>query len=283
LELGEQALAIATALNHRAEIGRCLNMLGAAHYVMGRYRQAEGYFDRALVIFQDLNNPRQVMDLLSNLGVLAEARGDHDLALQRYHKALEIARQIGHRDGEIVFLTNLGGEKVALEEHGAAESDLREAIRLAGAAGSYVLALTYGYLSQACLGLDKQDEALTAAQRALALGQETEAPEDIGVAWRALGMIAEKIGEPVSARDPETERIATCAAEACFEQSAKVLLEAGLDGQRARTLREWAKYELKRGNQETGLAMWQEARDLFTSLEATREVERMDETGKRIY
>ncbi len=47
LELGEQALSIATKLDNQGEIGRCLNLLGAAHYVNGRYEKAQEYFERA--------------------------------------------------------------------------------------------------------------------------------------------------------------------------------------------------------------------------------------------
>jgi tetratricopeptide (TPR) repeat protein len=276
LELGKQALAIATGLDNRAEIGRCLNLLGAAHYVMGRYQQAGEFFDRALAIFQDLGNPRQVMDLLSNLGVIAEARGDHDTALHRYEKALEIAREIGHRDGEIVFLTNLGGQNVALKKYGAAESELVEAIRLAGVASSWVLALTYASLALARLGQNKTADAFAAAQKALELGKAEASPEYIGIAWRALGMIAAQSGEPVTFRETDTEQTARHSAGDCFEKSASAFAEAGLDGERARTLREWAKSELRQGNKEKGLAMWQEARDTFARLDAHKEVERMD-------
>lgn len=277
LELGEQALSIATEQNQPAEIGRCLNLLGAGHYVMGRYRQAEEYFERAVTIFQEMGNRRQGMDLLSNLGVIAEARGDYDLALLRYDNALEIARQIGYRDGEIVFLTNRGGQHVALKDYEAAESDLVEAIKLAGVAGSWVLALTYANLALAYFGQNKTDEALAAAKNALELGQAEDSPENIGIAWRALGMIAAQTRSPVTVREEATSQKADIDAQDCFERSASAFAEAGLDGERARTLREWAKYEQKHGDKIKGQAMWQEARELFASLEALKEVERMDQ------
>jgi tetratricopeptide (TPR) repeat protein len=277
LELGEQALKIATGLDQRGEIGRCLNLIGAAHYVMGRYRQAEEYFERALGIFQELGNRRQGMDLLSNLGVIAEARGDSDTALQRYQEALEITRQIGYRDGEIVFLTNRGGQHVALGDYNDADSDLREAIKLAGAAGSWVLALTYASLAQACLGQNRGEEALSAAQKALALGQADDSPEYVGLAWRALGMIAAQAGAPVRVQESASEEPHMFKVEECFERSASALSEAGLDGERARTLREWAKYELEQGNEEKGKWMWLEAREIFAGLDAYQEVKRMDD------
>jgi tetratricopeptide (TPR) repeat protein len=278
LTLGEQGLEIARGLNDRYEMARCLNLLGAAHYILGQYKLAEEHWGKALSLFQELGNRRQGVDLLSNLGVIAEAYGDYDTALGHYQNALEIAREIGYKDGEIVFLTNRGGQYVALQEYSKAESDLVKAIKLAGATGSYVLALTYGYLAEATLGQDKFEDALAAAQRALELGLEAEMPEDTGVAWRALGLIAAKTSGPVPVNEDGIDPVRTCEAAECFEQSAKVFLEAGLDGQRARTLREWAKYEIKHGNKEKGNAMWQEARTTFANLDALREVERMDNT-----
>ncbi len=276
LELGKQVLEIATGLDHPGEIGRGLSLLGAAHYVNGRYRQAQEYFERSLAIFKKLGNHRQVMDLLSNLGVIAEAFGDNQAALERYQNALEIARQIGHRDGELVILTNRGGQYVALQDYKQAESDLRMAIELAGAAGSWVLALTHASLAQALLGNNDPQGALSAAQRALELGQADDSPEYVGIAWRALGMIAAQSGQPVGVRTGNQEKTANFEAEECFERSLAALTEAGLDGERARTLREWAQHVLQRGKKERGRAMWQEARALFEQLGALREVERMD-------
>ncbi len=48
-----------------------------------------------------------------------------------------------------------------------------------------------------------------------------------------------------------------------------------MEGERARTLREWAKYELAHGDKARGAAMWQEARELFARLGVELEVERM--------
>ena len=279
LKLGERALTIATELDNGSEIGRSLNLMGAAYYVSGQYQQAEEYFERALKISQKMGNRRQGMDLLSNLGVLAEARGDYETALERYQNALEIAREIGYRDGEIVFLTNRGGEQVALENYSAAESDLREAINLAQAAGSSVLAFTYCYLAFAYLGQNEATDALEAAQIALEMGRSEGSPENIGIAWRALGMVSEQSGESIFVKDNMTNQEANYSAEDCFELSTKILLEAEIEGERARTLREWAKYEMGRGNKAKGAEFWEEARDIFVKLDAHMEVERMENSN----
>ena len=275
LDLGDQALGIALELNNREEIGRCLNLLGGAHYATGRYDEAERFFERALGIFEELGNSRQGMDLLSNLGVIAEARGDHDTALERYQKALEIARDMGYRDGEIVFLTNRGGEFAAVKKYTEAERDLLEAVEMAGAAGSWVLASTYCNLALAYHGQNKPEDALPAALKALALGREDNAPEYIGIAWRALGMISAGTGKEVKVKDEETGQTKGYTAVDCFERSEEILQKAGLEDQRARTLREWATCELGAGDKEKGTALWEQAREVFARLGAVMEVERM--------
>lgn len=275
LSLGEQSLEIANELKNRNEMARSLNLLGAAHYVLGQYASAETYWESALKIFQDLNNRQQGMDLLSNLGVIADARGDYEAAFHRYHSALEIAREIGYRDGEIVFLTNRGMEQVALGNYGAGEADLREAIELAGTAGSWCLPITFNYHAEALLGLDREQEALHSAQQALALGEEEKTPEYIGMAWRTLGMLSEKLLQPIQLRDRETREIMEYDAEACFSRSDRIFAEAEIEMERARTLREWAKSAARIGDQEGAEKMWQESREIFIKLGADMEVQRM--------
>jgi tetratricopeptide (TPR) repeat protein len=215
------------------------------------------------------------MDTLSNLGVIADARGDYQTAFQRYHSALEIAREVGYRDGEIVFLTNRGGALVALKNYAAAEVDLRKAIELAGTEGSWCLPNTYYYYAEAQLGLGSFESAYYSARQALALGQEDRVPENIGAAWRVMGMISERTGKPVSLRQRGLGELVEYTAEECFAKSAEIFAEAEIEGERARTLREWARYELRRGNKERGTQLWEEARSIFEKLGAQMEVERM--------
>lgn len=275
LALGEQALEIASELNNPSEMARSLNLLGAAHYVLGQYVQAQNYWESALNIFQELNNRQQGMDLLSNLGVIADARGDYETAFQRYHSALEIAREIGYRDGEIVFLTNRGSEQVALGNYGAGEVDLHQAIQLAGVNGSWCLPITFNYHAEALLGLGRYKKALYSAKQALALAEEDKTPEYIGLAWRTLGMVSEKLGKPIRLKDRNTRKFIEYDAEACFAKSETIFAEAEIDMERARTLREWAKSLFRAGNQEQAEKVWQESREIFNKLGADMEVQRM--------
>ena len=275
LELAQQALTITTELQNRNETGRCLNLMAASLYSLGQYQQAESTWENALTISQELGNRRQGMDTLSNLGVIADARGDYEIAFQRYHDALEIAREIGYKDGEIVFLTNRGGEQVALGNYAAAEADLKKAIELAGMEGSWCLPNTYYYRAEALLGLGNTEAAFYSARQALALGEEDRVPENIGAAWRVLGKISEKTGEPIRIKQRGQSEPVEFAAEVCFRKSAEIFAEAEIEGERARTLREWAKYELRQDHGVHGMELWQEARRIFEKLGAHPEAERM--------
>lgn len=267
----EQALTINTRLDNRTEMARCQNLIAAAHYSLGDYHTAEHYMENALAIFEELGNRAQSMDVLNNLGVVADAHGDYNTAFLRFHSALEIAREIGYRDGEIVFLSNRGGMHVALGNYSAAEADLEQAIQRAGKAGSWILPGTYYELCQASLKMGKQQQALEAARTSLALSQQDGSPEYIGAAYRALAMVARELVMPIAPRDGEPE----CTSDELFEQSLRVLDQESMERERARTLREWARYELKDGHTERGAKMWKQARDIFDQLGAEMEVERM--------
>lgn len=61
----------------------------------------------------------------------------------------------------------------------------------------------------------------------------------------------------------------------CFAESLRVFTEMGTAGERARTPRAWARYEMERGDREHSERMWQEARDVFERLGMDLEILRM--------
>ena len=161
-------------------------------------------------------------------------------------------------------LGNLGGARVGLGEYVAAEADLRQSLAMVGTAGNRGLSETYRFLAEACLGQGKVTEALEAAQRALASGQETNMQEGIGGAWRTLGKVLEmRDGKLDKGTAPNLQHPTS---SFCFAESLRIFTESGMEAERARTLRDWARYELAHGDQARGEAMWQEARAIFERL-----------------
>jgi hypothetical protein len=75
----------------------------------------------------------------------------------------------------------------------------------------------------------------------------------------------------------EQEQPLSAGAEDCFRASERIFIELEREEERARTLREWALYELERGNRQHGMSLWAEARAIFARLGAQPEVDRMEE------
>jgi tetratricopeptide (TPR) repeat protein len=276
LALGEHLLVLATEIGAQGQMARSLDLLGCAHGMSGRYAQSDDCFARALTVWQELDDRMHEMDLLNNLGVNAESRGDYRAAYTNYRDALRIAHEIGHQDGALVFQSNLAAALVRMGEYKAAEIDLRQVIHKAETTGSSGwLSDTYSYLAETCLRQGKIDEALTAARRALVLGRDNEDQISIAAAWRALGKVASHLPDPIVIEDEHGGQLGVYNAAACFAESIRICAETGMEGERARTLRAWATYELERGDRLRGEAMWQEAQQVFAQLGADLEVERM--------
>jgi len=90
-------------------------------------------------------------------------------------------------------------------------------------------------------------------------------------------MVAGKTGNAILIKERKTRQPVDHDARACFAKSEKIFAELEIDGERARTLREWARYEYKSGNKERAAKMWQEAQDIFAKLGADMEVQRMND------
>ena len=207
--------------------------------------------------------------MLNNLGVVAHLRGDYEAAVARYGEALAIFRETGERTCELPGLGNLAGAQVGLGDYAAAESNLRQAISWAGPAGHFALSMIYCYLAESLCGQGKSADALEAARAALNLGLRTENQDYIGSAWRALGLVASQAGAPVNVGGE------TYDAARCFAESLHVYTEMGAEAERARTLRDWARHELRGGAAEKAAALSEEARAVFTRLGMERELWRM--------
>jgi tetratricopeptide (TPR) repeat protein len=274
LALGEEALAICDEIGHRAEAAHMRNLLGFLYLISGRYDEATPHLEQALRVFQELGDRGPAAVQLGNLGWMSYARGDYRTAIERYEEALTMIREIRHRGEEMAWLTNLGGARGGLGEYATAETELRRVIEMAETSPLGELSETYRFLAEACLGQGKAEDALDAAQEALSLGKEANSPDYIAGAWRVLGQIAAQTSKPITINSDGSSPT-SYNASACFAESARIAEEGGMDSERARTLREWAKFELQHGDAARGAAMWQEARDLFVQLTASFEAERM--------
>ncbi len=268
--LADRALALVDGLGDEGRRVRaeCLKSLGMAYHMLGQFQQAEEFKSLSLGLYRELADRRYVGNLLNSLGETARLRGDYPVAFARYSEALQIAREIGNRNGEILYLSNLGAARVGLGEYEEAESDLRQTIELATAAGYVGLSENYRFLAEALLGRGRLAEAQGAALRALELGREIENHEHLAEAWRVLGLVASGSKSSVEVGGEARD------AGACFSQSLSIFARIQMEAEHARTLRDWARHELAQGDAERGRQLLAEARDSFQRLNMELELAR---------
>ena len=272
MDLGEQALALSSELEARRDVAFSLKLLGIAHILAGKFSEAKKYQEKALQLFEDMSDRWGVANLLNNLGENARMQGDYGTAVVTFDREMAILREIGNKDGEIICLSNLGAAKSALRQYAAAEENLCHSIMLSENLGNPPLSETVRFLAEARMGLGRKQEALDSARRALEMARRSGVQEDLGGAYRALGVVAAARG-PVPGPDGMPVD-----AVACFEESAKAYQTAGSEADRARTLREWARYETRSGNKKGGRDLWNEALAVFRRLGLTLEAERMQDS-----
>jgi tetratricopeptide (TPR) repeat protein len=278
LALAEQALLLATEHDAMREMARGLNLLGVIHKASGRYAAAADAMHSALTLHRELGDRLRVGGTLNNLGLTAEARGDYALAAEHYLDALTIAREIKDRELEFLSLRNLGGAQVGLGEYQAGEAHLRQALQIAESTGWTDRSQIYRCMAEARLGACDVAAALDLARQALALAQN---PAEQGAAWRALGLVQienekMKIETASSPIVSDAHSMLNSSPRYCFEESVRIFAEAGLQSQRARTLRAWARYELERGNRVAGELLWREVRAVFARLGMDGDARAMD-------
>ena len=94
-------------------------------------------------------------------------------------------------------------------------------------------------------------------------------------------MVAAELDEPPVIEHSPRGQNQACDAKTCFAESERIFREIGREDELARTLRSWAMYELRIGNQEQAKVKWKVSRELFRKIGATYEVNRMAEFPKR--
>jgi serine/threonine protein kinase/tetratricopeptide (TPR) repeat protein len=269
--LADRALSLVDEMGDAGRRVRadCLKSLGMAYHMLGRFEQAEEFKAQALELFREMGDRRSVGNLLNSLGETARLSGDYRDAFERYQEALAIAREIANRNGEILYFSNLGGTRVGLGQYAEAEADLRQTIEMGEAAGYVGLSENFRFLAEALVGQDRLEEAMAAARRALELGREIDNQEHVAEAWRALGLVASRASKSVEYDGRELD------ATDCFTESLTIFTSIQMEAERARTLRDWARHELQRGDRDRGQKLWREALEAFRRLSMTLELERM--------
>ncbi|MCG8351498.1 MAG: tetratricopeptide repeat protein [Chloroflexales bacterium] len=261
--IGEEAVALSRKLNTPLELARSLDLLGAAEQYHGEYVQAVNHQQEALSIFRHLGDLTSTAMTLNNIATNFRNRGDYQTTITFFKEALATAREAELRLVEVFAFVGLARARAELGDYAGAEKDLERAFTLAGSSQLTKFATFYYTQALVCLGRRRFEEGFAAAQQSLDMARRVTNKNDIGTAWRVMGMAMAHLSEHAGAAT-------------CFAESERMFRILGLASERARTLREWACYALQSGDKERGQAMWQEAYALFAQLGMDLEVARMD-------
>lgn len=274
VHLGELALRLARNLPNKIdsqrEMAQACQLLGAAYELRGELHKSAQYEQRALELYRSFRDRRGEAAMLNNQGVGAFVRGDYQAALRRYEEALRVAREIGSHERVTVFLSNLGGARAALGQFQAAEADLRQVLERVGTAKTHYLPLTHVFLAEALLGQGRLQEACESAQTGLRLAQESAQPDVVSSAYRVLGNCAAR------SLEHGFDHLCGQTPEACYRESIRVAEAIGAEAEKARALRDWARFEAARGSGQQADSLRAQALALFRKLGLDLEVRHME-------
>ena len=187
LPLLDDALPLLDRNGDRGLLRRCVNLVGAARFVLGELDAAQRAFERALEMGRDDEDDLLVARATNNLALIANVRGRRDDALALYQLAIPAYQRLGDAQGLATSYHNMAisyrdmaissRDAGKLEEADEAE---RRAIEYAHTVGDARL-VAIARVGRAELSLHRGDAELAAA--------------GAGHAARALAGIREPVGE----------------------------------------------------------------------------------------
>jgi tetratricopeptide (TPR) repeat protein len=206
-----------------------LGDIGAIYNALGRHDQALNILQRDLEVHQTAprNNPALLAELLYQLAYACDRMGKTDKALEYYQRALDLYEVLGTRSDtqRATILIRIGALYARKGEHDKALTHYNLSLGLADRAAS---ADALVLLADSMLILNQPEQALTYAQRALPIFEESDTQRGwTGAAesYRIVGHAQRKLGQ----RDQALEAFQR--AKALYEKSGaggKVLIEQSI-------------------------------------------------------
>ncbi|MEQ9299388.1 MAG: tetratricopeptide repeat protein [Cyclobacteriaceae bacterium] len=195
----DSALAVASANEHRDQLGVCYNQRGLISLRTGELDSAEHYYLRALDYFKGSADSLKVRPL-KNLGVLAYFKGDMETAIGRHLDALEYyleaedATEIARTYSNLGVFYKNSGQFIA-----ASKSYIQSLEYFEINKDQVGLANTYNNIGSIYVELERYNEALEYFQRALGQSENGSA-EDMAIWHHNMALSLRELGMLDSAR-----------------------------------------------------------------------------------
>jgi tetratricopeptide (TPR) repeat protein len=287
-------------------IAGSLDDIGQVLYLLGRYDQAYDKLTQGLERRSD-GDSRSIAMSLSNLGNIQRARGLLSEARARHQEALELRRQSGDRFGVLASLNNIAVIDYEQGELGLARASWVQVLAEAEHIGALPLcALALNNLGELALAEGQRDEARRRLEDALTIAEEIEDRRLRVEATRNLALLESGLGHADKARDlaqrayeiaaaqglrDSEARALVClgrvlssslfdsgvdnehgvpAAQYYFEQGVALLRQLGNDTELGRTLEQYGRYRLDRGDSAAARELLAQALAIYSRLDSKR-------------
>ena len=126
----KKALSIMIETGDREGEVGCYGNLASVSETLGEYRKAEEYQRKALEIRKEIGDRKGEAASYGNLGTVYHSRCEYAKAEECLNNALAIQRQLGNKKGEAACYGNLGSVSQSLGEYRKAEEYQRKALEI---------------------------------------------------------------------------------------------------------------------------------------------------------
>ncbi len=175
---------------------RIYDDLGVIYRLLGRMKQAQEYFEKALTLCRTLGEHREEGWALNNLGRLNADTGKKQYALTYYEEALRIHREVNDLGGMGTVLTNIGWAYYDVDQMDQARAKYEEALlirrniqdRRGEASALNSLGRVYEYLGQ-------KEEARKTLEQALQICREIGDRSGEGWTLNNLGRVLAQLNQ----------------------------------------------------------------------------------------
>jgi len=228
LSFAQESLALYEEMGNLWGQAQALNNLGIACKEQGDLVAAVGHFQRALQIEERLGNAHGVAKLTLGIGNVHLGQGQLDAAAAAYGKSLEIWQHIDFPLGVALSWLNLGhvcAEREQWQE--SLDHLLLSQQRFEAIASQHFLPEVQQGLAVAYAGLGRLDEALEAAERAVALADELDMGSERAAGLSVLGQVRLARGELARAEELLHSSLALAEEQGNRRQTADTLYQLG--------------------------------------------------------
>ncbi|HEV8671513.1 MAG TPA: adenylate/guanylate cyclase domain-containing protein [Candidatus Limnocylindria bacterium] len=266
LAFNRQSLALYEATGDQLGQAALEHNVGVVSRRRSRLDEALAAYERANAIRARIGDQLGLALGLANVAEVHYQRGELAEAYASYARSLEIARTIGWVTGIGMALLGLGATKVELGEREPGRQDILEALREYERAGNRTYMIdALRDLAQSYVD-DDPKEALSTAERALALAREAALAQRAGYILQVIGLA-------------HLARGATEPAIVALEESRDLLSRGDERQELARTLaalgRAYSRLPAGDLRRADSRRLLEEARTIFTELSAALDLRRM--------